>query len=121
MSGSGGSVFAATSAVLEERRLAAVERLVELRLALGESGELVGDLRQLIAEHPLWQTLRGHLASTARRFPGLESPTISPLHTRGRVAVRAMVPTECAQQIMDDLYAVGAWAILTASILAHRI
>ncbi len=61
MSGSGGSVIAAASAVLEERRLAAVEQLVELRLALGESGELVGDLRQLIAEHPLWETLRGHL------------------------------------------------------------
>jgi DNA-binding SARP family transcriptional activator/tetratricopeptide (TPR) repeat protein len=61
MSGSGGPVIAAAAAVLEERRLVAVEQLVELRLALGESGELVGDLRQLIAEHPLWETLRGHL------------------------------------------------------------
>ncbi|MGV9992800.1 AfsR/SARP family transcriptional regulator [Streptomyces sp. NPDC003374] len=61
MCGSGGPVIAAASAVLEERRLAAVEQLVELRLALGESGELVGDLRELIAEHPLWETLRGHL------------------------------------------------------------
>ncbi|MEV5986792.1 BTAD domain-containing putative transcriptional regulator [Streptomyces sp. NPDC052051] len=61
LGGSGGSVIAAASAVLEERRLAAVEQLVELRLALGESGELLGDLRQLIAEHPLWETLRGHL------------------------------------------------------------
>ncbi|MHB9864517.1 AfsR/SARP family transcriptional regulator [Streptomyces sp. YIM S03343] len=59
--GSGGQVIAAASAVLEERRLAAVEQLAELRLALGESGELVGDLRQLVAEHPLWETLRGHL------------------------------------------------------------
>lgn len=61
MCGNGGSVIAAASAVLEERRLAAVEQLVELRLALGESGELVGDLRQLVAERPLWETLRGHL------------------------------------------------------------
>ncbi|MEU3771871.1 BTAD domain-containing putative transcriptional regulator [Streptomyces sp. NPDC032472] len=56
-----GPVIAAASAVLEERRLTAVEQLVELRLALGESGELIGDLRELIAEHPLRETLRGHL------------------------------------------------------------
>ncbi|MET7451372.1 BTAD domain-containing putative transcriptional regulator [Streptomyces sp. NPDC005574] len=61
MSGSGGPVIAAASAVLEERRLAAIEQLVELRLAQGEAGELVGDLRELITEHPLWETLRGHL------------------------------------------------------------
>ncbi|MEW2417986.1 BTAD domain-containing putative transcriptional regulator [Streptomyces sp. NPDC046866] len=56
-----GPVIAAASAVLEERRLTAVEQLVELRLGLGESGEIVGDLRELIAEHPLRETLRGHL------------------------------------------------------------
>ncbi|MEU6862303.1 BTAD domain-containing putative transcriptional regulator [Streptomyces sp. NPDC046876] len=56
-----GPVIAAASAVLEERRITAVEQLVELRLALGESGELIGDLRELITEHPLRETLRGHL------------------------------------------------------------
>jgi ATP phosphoribosyltransferase len=35
--------------------------------------------------------------------PGLESPTVSPLHHEGWVAVRAMVPTADAQQIMDQL------------------
>ncbi|MFJ7166466.1 BTAD domain-containing putative transcriptional regulator [Streptomyces globosus] len=61
LAGGSGPVIAAASAVLEERRLTAVEQLVELRLALGESGELIGDLRELIAEHPLRETLRGHL------------------------------------------------------------
>ncbi|MET9946106.1 BTAD domain-containing putative transcriptional regulator [Streptomyces sp. NPDC006341] len=61
MSGAGGSVVEAAAAVLEERRLGAAEQLFELRLALGESGELISDLRTLIAQHPLRETLRGHL------------------------------------------------------------
>ncbi|WP_030199106.1 ATP phosphoribosyltransferase [Streptomyces sp. NRRL S-87] len=53
--------------------------------------------------------------------PGLESPTVSPLHNEGWVAVRAMVPAKDAQRIMDDLYELGARAILTTSIHACRL
>ncbi|RSS79522.1 ATP phosphoribosyltransferase [Streptomyces sp. WAC06614] len=53
--------------------------------------------------------------------PGLESPTVSPLHHEGWVAVRAMVPAKEAQRIMDDLYDIGARAILTTSIHACRL
>ncbi|MGW7208625.1 ATP phosphoribosyltransferase [Streptomyces sp. NPDC054837] len=53
--------------------------------------------------------------------PGLESPTVSPLHNEGWVAVRAMVPAKEAQRIMDDLYDIGARAILTTSIHACRL
>ncbi|KUO11254.1 ATP phosphoribosyltransferase [Streptomyces sp. DSM 15324] len=53
--------------------------------------------------------------------PGLESPTVSPLHNEGWVAVRAMVPAKEAQQIMDDLYDIGARAILTTAIHACRL
>ncbi|MEW9530775.1 ATP phosphoribosyltransferase [Microbispora sp. NPDC049125] len=53
--------------------------------------------------------------------PGLESPTVSPLHREGWVAVRAMVLAEEAQNIMDQLERVGARAILTTSIHACRI
>ena len=53
--------------------------------------------------------------------PGLESPTISPLHHEGWVAVRSMVPTREAQRIMDDLYELGARAILTTGIHACRL
>ncbi|MBV9026887.1 MAG: ATP phosphoribosyltransferase [Streptomycetaceae bacterium] len=53
--------------------------------------------------------------------PGLESPTISPLHHEGWVAVRSMVPTKEAQRIMDDLYDLGARAILTTGIHACRL
>jgi ATP phosphoribosyltransferase len=53
--------------------------------------------------------------------PGLESPTISPLHHEGWVAVRSMVPARQAQRIMDDLYDLGARAILTTGIHACRL
>ncbi|GAA1547840.1 ATP phosphoribosyltransferase [Kribbella lupini] len=53
--------------------------------------------------------------------PGLESPTVSPLHREGWVAVRVMVLRADAQKIMDQLWDVGARAILTTDIHAARI
>jgi ATP phosphoribosyltransferase len=53
--------------------------------------------------------------------PGLESPTVSPLHSEGWVAVRAMVLRKEAQRIMDDLWAIGARAILVTDIHACRL
>jgi ATP phosphoribosyltransferase len=53
--------------------------------------------------------------------PGLESPTISPTQDPTWVAVRAMVPRADTNQIMDQLYALGARAILVSSIHAARI
>lgn len=53
--------------------------------------------------------------------PGLESPTVSPLHNEGWVAVRVMVPRSEAQRLMDELWEIGARAILTTGIHACRI
>jgi ATP phosphoribosyltransferase len=53
--------------------------------------------------------------------PGLESPTVSPLRDREWVAVRVMVPTQDTNQIMDQLYELGARAILVSPIHAARI
>jgi ATP phosphoribosyltransferase len=53
--------------------------------------------------------------------PGLESPTVSPLHDKGYAAVRAMVPRERTNQLMDDLYDLGARAILITDISACRL
>jgi ATP phosphoribosyltransferase len=53
--------------------------------------------------------------------PGIESPTVSPLHREGWVAVRAMVPTDGAQRLMDQLYAIGARGILLTEIHACRL
>lgn len=53
--------------------------------------------------------------------PGIESPTVSPLHREGWVAVRSMVPRATAQRVMDELFALGARAILTTDIHACRL
>ncbi|HWJ08658.1 MAG TPA: ATP phosphoribosyltransferase [Nocardioides sp.] len=53
--------------------------------------------------------------------PGIESPTVSPLHREGWVAVRSMVQRSSAQRVMDELYALGARAILTTDIHACRM
>lgn len=54
--------FAQTEiARLEEERLAALEARVEVDLALGRHGELVGELQQLVALHPLRERLHAQL------------------------------------------------------------
>ena len=53
--------------------------------------------------------------------PGLQSPTVSPLHGGEWSAVRAMVDRRVAHRMMDDLYDVGARAILVTAIQACRI
>jgi len=53
--------------------------------------------------------------------PGLESPTVSPLHEKGYVAVRSMVPRNRTNQVMDELYDLGARAILVTDIAACRL
>ena len=53
--------------------------------------------------------------------PGLESPTIAPLHDRGWAAVRVMVPRRASHRIMDELYDIGARAILVTQIHATRL
>jgi ATP phosphoribosyltransferase len=53
--------------------------------------------------------------------PGIESPTVSPLHDRGWVAVRAMVPRSDTNRIMDELWELGARGILVTDIHACRL
>ncbi|MEY4425129.1 MAG: hypothetical protein RJB56_756 [Actinomycetota bacterium] len=53
--------------------------------------------------------------------PGIESPTISPLRDSDWVAVRALVKTGEINSKMDELYALGARAILVSAIHAARI
>ncbi len=64
---------------------------------------------------------RVNLDAATAITPGIESPTISPLHDEAWVAVRAMVPRGDANEVMDRLYAMGARAILVTAIHAARI
>jgi len=53
--------------------------------------------------------------------PGLESPTVSPLHDPAWVAVRAMVPRKGTNRVMDELFDLGARGILVTHIAACRL
>ncbi|HEX5404670.1 MAG TPA: ATP phosphoribosyltransferase [Pseudonocardiaceae bacterium] len=53
--------------------------------------------------------------------PGLESPTVAPLADPDWVAVRAMVPRKATNQVMDELAALGAKAVLASDIRSCRL
>ena len=46
---------------LEELRMAAREQLIAAELALGRHGRLLGELRELVSEHPMRERLWAHL------------------------------------------------------------
>ena len=62
-----------------------------------------------------------NLAQAVEVTPGYESPTISALHDSNWSAVRSMVPKDKLNVIMDELYAVGARAIIVTAIQATRM
>jgi ATP phosphoribosyltransferase len=62
-----------------------------------------------------------NLDAAVQLTPGIESPTISPLHRQGWVAVQAMVLRSDVHRIMDELYDTGARAILVTDIHACRL
>jgi ATP phosphoribosyltransferase len=57
----------------------------------------------------------------SRITPGIESPTISPLRDNEWVAIRSLVKAAETNQKMDELYKIGARAILVSAIHAARI
>jgi len=59
---------------------------------------------------------RSALEEATSITPGLESPTIAPLADPDWVAIRALVPRRGVNEIMDELAAIGAKAILASDI-----
>lgn len=53
--------------------------------------------------------------------PGVESPTVSPLHEQGWSAVRSMVPRKQTNAVMDELWELGARGIIVTGIHACRL
>jgi ATP phosphoribosyltransferase len=62
-----------------------------------------------------------HLDAACALTPGIESPTVSPLHDKGWVAVRSMVERHRTNPIMDELWELGARGILVTDIVACRL
>jgi ATP phosphoribosyltransferase len=87
------------------------------QLARRLHGVLVARRYVMLAYDAPVDSLDGAVALT----PGIESPTISPLRREGWVAVQAMVPRTDVHKIMDELYEVGARAILVTDIHACRL
>lgn len=64
---------------------------------------------------------RAIIEAASKITPGIESPTISPLADPNWVAVRALVRSSETNRVMDELYELGAKAILVSAIHAARI
>ncbi|MFP4149889.1 MAG: ATP phosphoribosyltransferase [Nitriliruptoraceae bacterium] len=62
-----------------------------------------------------------HLDAACELTPGIESPTVSPLHDKGWVAVRSMVERHRTNPVMDELWELGARGILVTDIVACRL
>src|SRR5438445_72347 len=76
----------AAIARLEEQRLVALEEQAEARLALGEHSLLAGELRELVADHPLRERLRAaHMLALYRAGRQAEAVN-SYSELRGRLA-----------------------------------
>lgn len=74
--------------------------------------------RYVLVDYDLPAALLDKAAAVA---PGIESPTISPLRDPEWVAVRVMVARHGVNRVMDELYAIGARAILVTAIHAARL
>jgi ATP phosphoribosyltransferase len=104
-----------SEAVLIRRRDAAVpDGLDQLERRL--SGVLIAR-NYVMMDYDVADTV---IADACAITPGFEGPTISPLAREGWKAVRALVPRHEAQQVMDDLWGLGARAILVTDIAACR-
>lgn len=67
-----------------------------------------------------YNVAKTQLSAVEAVTPGLTGPTISPLAREGWAAVRVMVPRKQANQVMDDLSALGAEAILASDLRIAR-
>jgi len=77
------------AARLEERRLVATEDRIEADLRLGRHDEVIGELGELVAAHPLREQLRHHLALA--------------LYRAGRQAEALRVLDDAARTLRDQL------------------
>ena len=74
---------------LEELRMEAIEERLAAEIAEGRDADLVGELRALVAEHPLRERLRGHLMVA--------------LYRSGRQAEALEVMREGRRMLVDEL------------------
>ena len=105
------------SSALLVGRAGVAERQPVIQLVRRLQGVLVARRYVMLA----YDVRAEHLDAACALTPGIESPTISPLHREGWVAVQAMVLSTEVHRVMDELYEVGARAILVTAVHAARL
>jgi len=90
----------------------------ELEILIRRLQGVVTARRYVLLDYDVPKSL---VEEACRITPGLESPTISPLQKQEWVAVRAMVLRKETNQVMDQLWALGARGILVTDIHACRL
>jgi DNA-binding SARP family transcriptional activator/tetratricopeptide (TPR) repeat protein len=99
LQGVGGSVLAGTSRGLEELRMHVAEECISLRARLGESASLISELRALIDQEPLRESLRHQV--------------ILALYRSGRQA-EALEEFTTVRTLLDEELGIGPGAELVA-------
>ncbi|WP_328759997.1 AfsR/SARP family transcriptional regulator [Streptomyces sp. NBC_00271] len=92
-------VLAGTAAQLDESRLEAVETCMRLELELGRHENLVGELQQLVANHPLRERLRGHLMVALYRS-GRQAEALDAYH-QGRAMLTEELGLDPGRELRD--------------------
>ena len=107
---------------------AILESTARLIAAPGKAGEVEKLLRRLkgvivAREYVIfdYDCPKELVEQASKITPGFESPTISPLADPTWVAIRALVRSADTNTVMDELYELGAKAILVSAIHAARI
>ncbi len=106
-----------SEAVLIAQTAAAVEQ-DEVKLLIRR---LQGILRARSYAMIEYDIPRSQLQAGCSITPGIEAPTISPLSHNDWVAVKSMIKREAANNIMDELHAIGAKGIIVTDIRTCRI
>jgi DNA-binding SARP family transcriptional activator/Tfp pilus assembly protein PilF len=102
-----GRAIEAAAASLEEQRLAAVEHRIDLELALGRHAELIAELTELVAVHPLRERLVG-LLMVALHHIGRQSDALRAYEThRGVLAEELGLDPGVALRELHEAVLVG--------------
>lgn len=106
-----------TSEAVLIRRIGAPESAASTQLIARLQGVVFAQ-QYLMLDYDCPRTL---LEQALKVTPGLESPTVAPLADKEWAAVRAMVPRREANNVMDELAALGAKAVLASDIRFCRL
>ncbi|MFF4053766.1 BTAD domain-containing putative transcriptional regulator [Streptomyces chartreusis] len=99
LAGAPREALAGMVAQLDESRLEAVESCIRLELELGRHERLIGELQELVVNHPLRERLRGHLMMALYRA-GRQAEALDVYH-QGRMILTEELGLDPGQELRD--------------------